>query len=204
MIRTYVASLAIALAVALPVVARAETGPGTLVVKRANDTISKELAKKVEPGSAAEKAQAAKVTEKVRSFLDIDELGRRSIADVWDTTPPEQRTEFLNLLRSLVEASYIQGLRANLKYEVVYLGEQPDGDNLLVRTEIRTKRKGRPYTVSVDYKLRKDGKDWRAFDVITDQVGLVENYRAQFRKIIGRDGFEGLLKRMRKKSQSAG
>jgi len=203
--KTRIAPLLVAVLVALPLSARAaETGPGTLAVKRANETISKELKKKVAPGTPAEKAQAAKVTEKVRDFLDIDELGKLSIADYWDATPAAQRTEFLTLLRALVEASYIQGLRANLQYEVVYLGEQAEGQHLVVRTEIRTKRKGRPYTVSVDYKLRKDGNHWRAFDVITDQVGLVENYRAQFRKIIGRDSFEGLLRRMRKKSQSAG
>jgi ABC-type transporter MlaC component len=35
--------------------------------------------------------------------------------------------------------------------------------------------------------------------VVTDGVGLVENYRAQFNKIIARDGFGGLMDRMRKK-----
>jgi ABC-type transporter MlaC component len=34
---------------------------------------------------------------------------------------------------------------------------------------------------------------------VTDGVGLVENYRAQFNKIIARDGFAGLMDRMRKK-----
>jgi len=82
---------------------------------------------------------------------------------------------------------------------VVYLGEKARDGDLLVSTEVHAKRKGRPYTVAVDYVLRKDGAGWRAFDVATDGVGLVENYRAQFNKIIAKDGFAGLLDRMRKK-----
>jgi ABC-type transporter MlaC component len=35
--------------------------------------------------------------------------------------------------------------------------------------------------------------------VVTDGVGLVDNYRAQFNKIIAKDGMSGLIDRMRKK-----
>jgi ABC-type transporter MlaC component len=34
-------------------------------------------------------------------------------------------------------------------------------------------------------------------------VGLVENYRAQFNRIIAKEGFDGLLERMRKKAKKA-
>ena len=73
------------------------------------------------------------------------------------------------------------------------------GEYLLVSTEIETRRRGRPYTIAVDYLLRRAEGTWRTFDVVTDGVGLVENYRAQFNKIIARDGFDGLIGRMRKK-----
>jgi ABC-type transporter MlaC component len=37
------------------------------------------------------------------------------------------------------------------------------------------------------------------YDVITDDQSLLENYRAEFNKIINKDGFDALLKRMKKK-----
>ena len=37
------------------------------------------------------------------------------------------------------------------------------------------------------------------YDVVTDEQSMVENYRAEFNKIINKDGFETLLKRMKKK-----
>ena len=46
--------------------------------------------------------------------------------------------------------------------------------------------------------------DVRAFDVRTDGVGLVENYRTMFNKIIAKDGFDGLIAKMKKKQGANG
>jgi phospholipid transport system substrate-binding protein len=199
--RTRIATCALVL-VALAAVARAGDGPGTRAVRKANETVKRLLKKKLEPGSAAEKRQAAQVTKRLRSFLDIDELGQRALVDHWTTLDETKRGEYLGLLRELIEKNYVKGLRANLEYAVRYTGEKKKGEHLLVSTEIEAERRGRPFTIAVDYLLRKDGAGWRTFDVITDGVGLVENYRAQFNKIIGKHGFDGLLERMRKKRDS--
>ncbi len=179
----------------------AEHGPGTTAVKTANDRIGELLKQKVKPGSTAEKKLAAEVTSSVRGFLDIDDLGKRSLADHWADLSDAQRNEFQSLLRQLIEKNYIKGLRANLNYKVAYQGEKTKKSGaVVVSTEIKTKRRGRPYTVSIDYILQKQDGKLRAFDVVTDGVGLVKNYRAQFNKLIAKRGFDGLLKRMRKKA----
>ena len=194
-------ALAVILVLSFVSVAHAgKDGPGTKAVRTANDTISKQLSEDVAAGSAEEKALAAKVTESVRSFLDVDALGERALADHWSTLSDAQKTEYLTLLRGLIEDNYVKGLRANLEYKVVYKAETKKADGTrLVKTEIKTKRRGRAYTIKVDYVLQQDGKAWRCFDVMTDGVGLVENYRAQFNKIIAKDGFDGLIAKMKKK-----
>jgi phospholipid transport system substrate-binding protein len=68
---------------------------------------------------------------------------------------------------------------------------------------INTKRKGRTVKIGIDYVLEKEGNKLKAFDVKTDGVGLVENYKTQFNKIIEKEGFAGLISKMKKK-QSAG
>jgi phospholipid transport system substrate-binding protein len=182
----------------------ADSKPGTTVVKTANEKISGLLKQKVAAGSKEEKDLAAKVTTSVRDFLDIDELGKRAMADQWSKLKPDEQTTFLATLRSLIEDNYVRGLRANLEYTVDYNGESTDKDgNIVVATQINTKRHGRPYKIEVDYVLKKDGDKWKAWDVKTDGVGLVENYRTQFNKIIEKDGFNGLISKMKKK-QSEG
>jgi phospholipid transport system substrate-binding protein len=186
--------------VAVPAAAVAADGPGTKVVRGANDTIAKLLKQKAKPGSPEEKKAAEKVTESVRGFLDIDELAKRALVDHWAKLTEAQKTEFLALLRALIEDNYIKGLRANLDYQVAYTGEAPGADKTtVVNTEITAKKKGRPIKIKVDYVLVDVGGKLKAFDVKTDGVSLVDNYRAQFNKIIAKDGFEGLIAKMKKK-----
>lgn len=170
----------------------AKAGPGTAVVKQANQTLSKLL---------KDKAAPAKVTASVRTFLDVDELGRAALVDHWKTLKPAEQTEFLAVLRQLIEANYVKGMNANLAYTVSYLGEhaEPNGD-IVVNTKINAQRKGRPFSIAVDYVLRKDGAALRAFDVKTDGVGLVENYRAVFNKMIKAKGFGSVIDAMKKKA----
>jgi phospholipid transport system substrate-binding protein len=195
---------ALLFAAVCPAAADAEPPPGegTRTVKRANETVKELLRAHAVPGSPEEKKLASQVTHNVRGFLDIDTLGKRAMRDQWDRLTPTQRREFLQLLRGLVEANYVKALRANLDYQVRYRSERLDGDHLLVETEIEVQRSGRPRAIAIDYLLIREGGSWRAFDVITDGVGLVDNYRAQFNKIIARDGVAGLLHRMRSKRAS--
>ena len=189
----------------VPAFAGDKAGPGTAVVKSANDKISGMLKQKAAPGSKEEKDLASKVTTSVRDLLDIDELGKRAMVDQWGKLKPDEQTQFLSTLRSLIEDNYVRGLRANLDYQVDYTGESTDADgNVVVTTKIMTKRKGRPYAIEVDYVLVKDGDKLRAWDVKTDGVGLVENYRTMFDKIIEKDGFDGLIAKMKKKQAASG
>jgi ABC-type transporter MlaC component len=185
---------------AAPAAPAAKSGPGSQAVKTANDTIAALLKQKVAPGSKDEKDLAAKVTSSVRGFLDIDQLGKRAMVDNWPKLTKPQQDQFLGLLRELIEDNYVRGLRANLEYQIDYSGESTDKDgNVIVTTKINTKRHGRPYAIEVDYVLVKDGDKLRAWDVKTDGVGLVENYRTMFDKIIDKDGFDGLIAKMKKK-----
>lgn len=178
----------------------AKDGPGTAAVRTSNETITALLKQKAAPGSPEEKALADKVTTSVKSFIDIDELGKRAMADHWSRLSAAQRTEFLTTLRELINDNYLKGLRANIDYTIAYTGESTDANgDITVATTIHTKRNNRPYAIEVTYVLRSVGGKLRAWDVKTDGVGLVENYREQFNKIIHKDGVAGLLAKMKKK-----
>jgi phospholipid transport system substrate-binding protein len=183
-----------------PAPAPTKDGPGTALVRQTNTTIANLLKKKVAPGSKEEKDLAKQVTTDVRSLLDIDQLGKRAMVDQWAKLSKAQQEQFLATLRELIEENYIRGLRSNLEYTVDYTGEAPDKDgNVVVTTKVNAQRKGRPYSIAVEYVLIKDGDKLRAFDIKTDGVGLVENYRTSFNKMIEKDGFDGLIAKMKKK-----
>lgn len=203
MLRTLIILIVTLIAVPSGLAAPGAPSPGTTAVKQANDTISSLLKQKVAPASKEEKELAAKVTTSVRGFLDIDQLGKRAMVDQWSKLSKEQQTQFLTLLRELIEANYVRGLRSNLSYTVEYVSETKDKDgNVVVTTKVNTQRKGRPYSIEVVYVLVKDGDKLRAFDVKTDGVGLIDNYRTMFNKVIAKDGFAGLIDKMKKKQAS--
>ena len=197
--RTLLVILALVLAPSLALADKA--GPASDSVKKANDTLDGLLKQKPPaPNSPEEKKLAGQVTESLRGFLDIDELGKRAMVDHWKDLKKEQQDQFLAALRGLIEANYVKGLRSNLDYGVDYTGESADKDgNITVTTQIKAERKKKPYKIEVDYIVVKSGATYKAWDVKTDGVGLVENYRAMFNKIIEREKFEGLIKRMQDK-----
>ena len=174
-------------------------GAPTATVRKANDTLRELLQRKVTPGGEDEKKLTSELTSRLGTFLDVDELGRRALRDHWSKLSAEQRREFTRLLRDLVDANYLKALRARLTYEVAYLDETAASSSVRVATEVTAMRNGRKQRMPIDYVLHRQNDDWRVFDIVTDGVGLVENYRSQFNKVIGKEGVEGLLTRMRKK-----
>jgi ABC-type transporter MlaC component len=177
---------------ATPTVAQpAKAGPGTTAVKTANDTIN---------GLIKKKAPAADVTKAVRSILDIDALGKAAMVNQWSKLKPAEQTDFLKVLRDLIEANYVNIQKANAEYTTEYTGESTNKDgHIVVNTKVKAQRKGRPFTLAIDYVLVKNGANLQVFDVITDGVGLVENYRQMFDKIMKDKGFTGLMDKMKTK-----
>jgi phospholipid transport system substrate-binding protein len=197
-------TLALSSVLALATPAFADDGPGTAAVRRANDSVTALLKQKPPPGSEAEKKLAAEISAQLKSFLDVEKLGERALGEHYKALSAAQKKQYLTLLRELVEGNYIKAMRSDASYQVRYLKEEEKEGSRFVSTELELQRNGRPETMSVDYVLQKEGDTWRAFDLITDGVGLVENYRAQFNKIIAKEGVNGLLDRMRKKKAQNG
>jgi phospholipid transport system substrate-binding protein len=183
--------------------AHAASEPGTARVRAVNEAVTALLRRNPEPGSPEERKLTAEISKTVGAFLDVETLGKSALSDHWGKLSRAQRTEFSRLIGSLVEASYVRALRTNLDYAVKYQSETERGAERLVATEVSAVRDGRTRVISIDYVLRETARGWRAVDVITDGVGMVENYRAQFNKIIAQEGFDGLIGRMRKKLSSS-
>lgn len=133
----------------------------------------------------------------VSELLDLEELSRQALRDHWDTRTPAQREEFVSLLRQLVQEQYERNLERTMNYTVTYDGADVRGQVVTVRTLASSASNRRAPAVSIDYQMMKVGNTWRVFDISTDGVSLVRNYRTQFNRIIERDGWDALIARMR-------
>jgi phospholipid transport system substrate-binding protein len=170
-------------------------------LKKSNDALNKLLKKKYPAWSPEAEAQKADVRKLVGGFLDYRELARRSLAKHWDGLTPAQRQEFVATLRELVENSYLKEVTGDPSYVMKYAKEDKggaEGTEATVDATLSTVSRNKKVEIALVYKLvHKD--HWLVYDVVTDEQSMLENYRAEFNKIINKDGFETLLKKMKKK-----
>lgn len=169
------------------------------VIKRHQMRIDKLLGRKVKPGSEDEKRIKAEMKTVVNDLLDYRELAKQALGKHWQKRTEKDREEFVNILRELIEHNYVKQLKTNLGYHIEYRPTKITGDTALVFTVIQVKKNGRTTALSIDYKMRKGNQGWKVYDVITDEVSLVNNYRSQFNRIINRESYEALVKKMRRK-----
>ena len=168
-------------------------------LKRSNEKLDKILSKNRPNWSPEAELQRAEVRKLVGSFLDYSELARRSLARHWEAITPKQREDFVNTLRELVERSYLKQVHGNANYNIKYDKEIKDGNEATVTGVLNTMARGKKVKIALEYKMLWRGDHWVVYDVVTDEQSMVENYRAEFNKIINKDGFDALLKRMKKK-----
>jgi phospholipid transport system substrate-binding protein len=167
-------------------------------LKKSNDQLDKLLKKKYPNWSPEAEAQKADVRKLVGGFLDYRELAHRSLVKHWDTLTPAQRTDFVTTLRDLVERSYLKQVTGDPNYNIKYQKEEKTGSEAKVEATLNTQARGKKVAIALEYHLiYKD--HWFVYDVITDEQSMLENYRAEFNKIINKEGFDALLKRMKKK-----
>jgi phospholipid transport system substrate-binding protein len=136
--------------------------------------------------------------EIMEKLFDFEEMARRSLG-ANGRSYENRMGEFTPLFVDLLEHVYMGELEENGDAKIRYVRELPVGDNIV---EIDTKtrlRDGSEY--SVDYKLLLTPAGWRVFDVIVGGVSLVENYRAQFERVLRKKSFNELLQDLRNKKQ---
>jgi phospholipid transport system substrate-binding protein len=147
----------------------------------------------------AYKKDATARREKLRGLFEkrfnYKQMVIRSLAKDWDERTPEEREQFIDLFRQLLEKSYAGKLESYKDEKIVYLDEQVKGEYALVRTQIIRN----DATIDVDYKLFNEGGEWRVYDFVIERVSMIRNYRSQFTKIIRKDSYSGLVAKLEKK-----
>lgn len=141
-----------------------------------------------------------KLTESFDALLDYDAFAKDSLGSEWNGRPPAERDEFKRLLTTLVQRSYTKNLRDTLDYAIIFKGEDAAKEGRLVQTVAKHKTDTRKEPIQIDYLVHQIGGTWRVYDIITEGESLVGNYQSQFRRVIKKDGFSGLLDKMRKKA----
>ena len=131
----------------------------------------------------------------ISDHFDFTAMSRLSVGAPWNDATPAQQARFTALFKELLEYSYGNRLSAYHGQTVHYDPAEFRGNRAQVKTMIVDTDKQTP----VEYRLIKDGDDWRVYDIRIEGVSLVATFRTEFQDEIGSSGFEGLLKSLAKK-----
>ncbi|HET6459796.1 MAG TPA: ABC transporter substrate-binding protein [Syntrophales bacterium] len=130
------------------------------------------------------------------NMFDEVELSRRSLGMNWNKLNNPQRQEFVKLFEQVLEKAYADKILAYTNEKIEFTKESMISGNLAeVRTKVITASKEIPITYRV---IMNDGV-WRVYDVVIENVSLVQNYRTQFNDILAKNTPEQLLEILRKK-----
>jgi phospholipid transport system substrate-binding protein len=145
--------------------------------------------------------QRAQVIDQLRQVVyplfDFSEMAMRSLGANWRRLNAQQKKEFVSTFTALLEKTYADQIDVYNGQQVMYTGETLDGDYAQVDSRIIDKN-GQTYSVA--YKLHKVDQKWRIYDVVAENISLVNNYRSQFNRVIARSSFEELLRIMKEQA----
>ncbi len=131
--------------------------------------------------------------------FDFTEMARRSLGPHWGSRTPEEQREFV-IIAGLLEKSYVNRIESYGSGKVVYAREVEDTNYAQVDTKIVSMT---GVNFSINYKLHLVNANWKVYDLVIEDISLVNNYRSQFNRVIARSSFEDLVRIMKEK-QSQG
>jgi phospholipid transport system substrate-binding protein len=124
-------------------------------------------------------------------------MARRSLGAHWRRLDPKQQKDFVALFTDLLEKSYADKIDLYDGQKVVYTREAVEKDYAEVDTKLVGKN---GETFSVNYKLHRVDGTWRIYDIVVENISLVNNYRSQFQRVIVNSSFEELVEQIKQKA----
>jgi len=183
--------LAAGIALTVANIAAADASP-TDAVRGSVDSILTLLQNK-ELDQATRRKEMRKV---INGRFDFRAMSQRTLATNWKKASKEQQQEFVQLFAQLIENTYIGRVEAYTDEKVDYPGEKVKGKKAVVETLILTASADIP----INYKVyQKKNGEWWVYDVIIEGISLISNYRSSYKEIVKKEGFDGLIAKMKNK-----
>ena len=188
--------LALSLIIVFILAVSAGAGEPTAAVEASVNQVLNVLKDPKLKGPDAKNIKTEKLRVIYKSMFDEMEFSRRTLTRNWKNFTPAERREFVDLFEQVLEKSYLDKILDYSDEKIVFYKETIIAkDKAEIQSKIITSSKEIP----IDYRtILKDGK-WKVYDVVVDNVSLVQNYRTQFNEILADGTPEDLLKILRKK-----
>ena len=131
--------------------------------------------------------------------FDFSRIARFALGRYWPRASEAQKHAFTEEFKILLVRTYAKALLNYSGQKITYLPLrlQPESADAQVETLVR--EEGGP-SIPINYRLYRNGTDWKVYDIVIDGVSLVSNYRTSFASQIRQIRIEGLIDLLRKRN----
>ncbi|HEB85844.1 MAG TPA: ABC transporter substrate-binding protein [Gammaproteobacteria bacterium] len=142
------------------------------------------------------------VSDIVLPHFDFIRMSRSVLAQNWRKASFKQKLGFVRAFRTLMVRTYAVALLeyTNQKIHVLPAKLRAGEKNATVRMEVL--QQGKPPAI-INYRLHLKKKGWKVYDVATDGISLITNYRTSFASEIKQKGLDALIARLQKHNEKA-
>jgi len=148
-------------------------------------------------GESGKKVKAERIEAAGEKLFDFVELSKRTLGVSWNKFNPDQRKEFVELFKGILEDAYVDKITNYTDERVDFTKEVPLSETT---AEVQTVVSAKSGPMPIYYRVIKKDNDWKVYDVVIEGVSLISNYRTQFREILANNPPEKVLETLRKKA----
>jgi phospholipid transport system substrate-binding protein len=135
--------------------------------------------------------------------VDFVEMARWVVGrNAWREANEGVRQSFIKEFKTLVVRSYAHTLLEYVDYTFEFLPLRTNPQTQK-RLEVLSKVKGDGRVLNMEYRLVRENEAWKVYDIIFENVSLVQGYRAQFAEDIQRNGVQAVVETLHKKNERA-
>ena len=148
-------------------------------------------------GESKKSERRHKLKEVLYQRFDFTEMAKRSLGSEWRRRSPEEQKEFVKLFTDLLERAYLDKIEFYNGENFQYLKEREDDNNYAQVDTKLVDNKGQEF--AINYRLYNTKGDWKVYDVVIENVSIVNNYRSQFTRVLATTSYEELVNRLKGK-----
>ena len=140
------------------------------------------------------------VNAKILPYVDSDKMTALAAGRFWRQATPEQQKQLAEEFRTLLVYTYA-GALSQIKNETIEFKPfraDPADTEVEVKSQVNLTR-GEPITLN--YRLAKGPQGWKIFDLNVLGAWLVETYKSTFASEIGKNGIDGLIKKLHDRNE---
>ena len=147
--------------------------------------------------SEDQKAVNKKHSDIAVSILKVPEISQKALGKYWAKHSAKQQDRFQKLLGDLfVYVAFPSSAKFFSDLDLVYGKSKRKKDMMVVPLTAIHEKEGE---VDIDFWLKQSSNNWLVVDVILDGISMRNNLRSQFYKILKKNDFDALVRRMEKK-----